>query len=125
MLDGPLYKENSATYGVKFSSPLNDLAHFHVVDQLPQDIMHILLEGVIPYELSLMLTNFITVEKYFKLELLNDRIACFAYSNNESKDKPSPIKPQLITTTGATMSQTCKFRIIVHRSLPIYCVIIL
>ena len=49
LLDGPLYRENSITYGIKFCSPLNELNNFHVVDQLPQDIMHILLEGVLPY----------------------------------------------------------------------------
>lgn len=52
LLDGPLSYEDSVTYGVNFYSPLNDLDTFHVVNQLPQDIMHILLEGVIPYELS-------------------------------------------------------------------------
>lgn len=108
LLDSPLSKEYSTTYGINFCSPLNDLAYFHVADQLPQDIMHILLEGVIPYELLLMLTSFITVDKYFKLDLLNDRIACFKYSNNEAKDKPSPIKPQVFTTSSSTISQTCE-----------------
>ena len=54
LLDGPLYKENSITYVIKFGSPLNELNNFHVVDQLPQDIMHVLLEGAIPYELELL-----------------------------------------------------------------------
>lgn len=79
--------------------------------------MHVLLEGVIPYELALMLTNFITVQKYFKLQRLNDRIACFAYSTHEAKDKPSPIKPQSLTNTGASLSQSCEFDIIILRSL--------
>lgn len=70
--------------------------------------MHILLEGVIPYELLLMLTSFITVDKYFKLELLNDRLTYFAYSNNEAKDRPTPIKPHVFTTSGSTISQTCE-----------------
>ena len=70
--------------------------------------MHVLLEGVIPYETALMLTDFITVQKYFKLELLNDRITCFAYSTHEAKDKPSPIKPQLLTSKGTTLSQSCE-----------------
>ena len=61
LLDGPLSYEDSATYGVNFYSPLNCLDNFHVVTQLPQDIMHILLEGVIPYELSFLLTYFIII----------------------------------------------------------------
>ena len=80
--------------------------------------MHVLLEGVIPYELALMLTDFISVQKYFKLDQLNDRIACFAYSTHEAKDKPSPIKPQLLTNAGTALSQSCELAIINILSLP-------
>ena len=92
LLDGPLSYEDSVTYGVNALSPLNDIDNFHVINQLPQDIMHVLLEGVIPYELVHMLTYFVVNRKYFKIDQLNDRITCFAYSNQEAKDKPSPIK---------------------------------
>ena len=69
--------------------------------------MHVLLEGVIPYELFLMLTNFISVQKYFSSGLLNDRISSFSYSTHEAKDKPSPIRPQIFTSVGGHLSQTC------------------
>lgn len=72
LLDGPLCAEDSVTYGVNYSSVLNDIDNFHVVDNLPQDIMHVLLEGVIPYELTLMLTDFIVNRKFFSCVLLND-----------------------------------------------------
>ena len=68
LLDNPLYKENSTTYGINYCSPLNEFKNFHVVDQLPQDVMHIMMEGVIPYEMLLMLNSFINVQKYFTLE---------------------------------------------------------
>lgn len=55
--------EFSTTYGINCRSPLNDISNFHVVNQLPQDIMHILLEGVVPYQMSLMLSRFITDNK--------------------------------------------------------------
>ena len=64
--------------------------NFHVVNQLPQDIMHVLLEGVIPYELTLMLTFFI-VNKCFTCAQLNDRIQSYEYSSSEANDKPSLI----------------------------------
>ena len=108
LLDGPLGNENSTTYGINHKSCLNDLDNFHVINQLPQDVMHVLLEGVIPYELSLMLYNFVTEEKYFTLDLLNDRIAYFSYTSQESKDKPSPIKPQVFTSAKATVTLSCK-----------------
>ena len=33
----------------------------------------------------------------------------FAYSNHEAKDKPSPIKAQVISSKGARLSQSCEF----------------
>lgn len=108
LLDGPLSYEDSITYGVNAPSPLNDIDNFHVINQLPQDIMHILMEGVIPYELVQMLTYFVVNKKYFTIDQLNDRIMCFAYSNQEAKDKPSPIKAQVISSKGASLSQSCE-----------------
>ena len=113
LLDGPLSKEDSITYGINFSSPLNLIDNFHVVDQLPQDIMHILLEGVVPYEMVHMLLSYITDEKFISIELLNDCIAYFSYSSNELKDKPSQIKWQTLSSnTGKNMNQSCMFMII-------------
>lgn len=108
LLDGPLSKENSVTYGVNFRSPLNSLKGFHVADNLPQDIMHVLFEGVLPYEIALMLRNFILVEKYFSLEALNHRISSFTYTDYEVKDKPTMIQYNLLTTTK-NVTQSCKF----------------
>ncbi len=100
--------EDSVTYGVNAVSPLNEIDNFHVVNQLPQDIMHILLEGVIPYELVQKLTCFVVNRKYFTIDQLNDRIACFAYSNKEANNKPSPIKAQVVSSRGARLSQSCE-----------------
>ena len=88
--------EDSITYGVNFESPLNELCYFHVANfQLPQDIMHLMLEGVVTYEMKLMLTEFIKNDGYFTLSFLNDRIVHFPYSFDEIADKPSPLKEQV------------------------------
>lgn len=54
--------------------------------------MHVMLEGVVPYEIKLMLTKFITNEHYFSVNVLNDRLDCFPYSPEEIADKPNPLK---------------------------------
>lgn len=54
-----------------------------------------------------MLYNFVTEEKYFTAQLLNDRIASFLYSTQEAKDKPSPIKPGVFLGK-ASVTQSCK-----------------
>ena len=66
------------------------MEYFHVANgQLPQDAMHILLEGVIPYSLKLMLKSFVNRKKYFSLDLLNEQIFCFNFSRTEFQDKPA------------------------------------
>ena len=86
--------EDSITYGINHRSPLNAIEHFHVANgQLPQDVMHVLLEGVLPLETKLMLNVFIFEEKYFSLQFLNERIQSFSYGREESRNKvPKPIE---------------------------------
>ena len=115
LLDGVLGSSDSITYGVTHKLPLNDLAFFHVCNnQLPQDMMHVLLEGVIPYELELLLHEFIAVQQYFELSTLNNRIVNFQYSICDSGDKPSKIKElsshkYAIHQSGIFMYVLCMF----------------
>ena len=111
MLDGPLFKEDSITYGINFLSPLNGPESFHVVDNMPMDIMHVLFEGVLPYEFSLMIRQFISDDKLFTLDELNGYMQCFAYSSLETKDKPSLIRSQVLT--GSNVAQSCEFKHVV------------
>lgn len=100
-MSGPLADADSVTYGVNCSSTLNDLAHFNVANnQLPQDVMHILLEGVLPYTMKLMLHSYVFTKKYITLDFLNDRITCFAFSRAEAKDKPCPLMARSLQPEG-------------------------
>ena len=46
LLGGTFGSDDSITYGLNYSSPLNDVKYFHVSNgQLPQDIMYTLFEG--------------------------------------------------------------------------------
>ena len=87
-LSGPLSSEDSTTYGIVDNSPLNEIEHFHIANfQMPQDVMHILLEGVLPLETRLMMNVFLE-EKLFTMEELNQRITYFSYGRIEAKSKP-------------------------------------
>ena len=55
LLNGPLSNEDSVTYGINYRSALNDIEFVHVINHLPQDIMNVLLEGVVPHEMQLMI----------------------------------------------------------------------
>lgn len=87
LLNGPLREYDSTMYGINYRSPLDDIPGFHAANnQLPQDIMHVLLEGVVPLELKLILQEF--VKKYFNVEFLNSRIDNFTYGTKEQRNKP-------------------------------------
>ena len=67
-------------YGVKRSCPPSEsLEHFHVVNGYPPDLLHDLLEGVVPAELALCLKALIS-KGYFSLEILNVAIKQFPYT---------------------------------------------
>ena len=70
LLNGPMAKENSITYGITCNSPLNQIDNFHVTNsQLPQDVMHVLLEGMLPLETKLMINSFLA-SGFFTLDTL-------------------------------------------------------
>ncbi len=88
-LSVPLASEHSTTNGINFRSPLNQIECFHVANnQIPQDIMHILFEGIIPLETKLMLGAFINDKNYFTTDILNDRVSNFTYGRVEATTKP-------------------------------------
>lgn len=89
LLNGPLGSAESVTYGINYSSPLNQIDGFHAAScQMPQDIMHVLFEGVLHMELQLMFKHYIYNEHYFSLDTLNARIENFAYGRTETRNKP-------------------------------------
>lgn len=89
MLNTPLGPYDSITYGINKASPLNKFENFHVANgQLPQDIMHVIYEGVLPLNIQLMLNKFIREDHFFTLDTLNSRIKSFPYGRYEAKNKP-------------------------------------
>ena len=80
---------DSVIYGVNSQSVLNKIPNFHVANgQMPQDLMHLLFEGVVPFEIKLMLKVFIYEKCYLDLDLLNSRLSSFVYGRSESRTKP-------------------------------------
>lgn len=78
-------------YGVKGGCVLTDgLEHFHVVRGYPPDILHDLLEGIVPVELSLCISDMIS-KKYFTIETLNHAMKTFEYAFHDKTDQPQPI----------------------------------
>ena len=81
--------ENGADHseGVKFNSPLNEIPRFHVTRCLPSCIGHDLFEGVVSYDLSLCLRQWISMG-VVTIEYLNFKLATTLLGHSESLDKP-------------------------------------
>ena len=115
LLSGPLREADSVTYGVNYESALNSLEHFHLADnRLPQDVMHILLEGVIPYTIKCTLRRFICENNYFTIDFLNERITCFPFSRSESRSKPTRLSSDSILHGDGGLRQTGSYIICMY-----------
>ena len=90
-LVGSSYAANSVEYGINHSSELDKIPHFSVAENLPHDIMHDLFEGVVPYEMKLLLIHLIGTKKCFTVATFNDRLRRFDYGYIERSDIPSEL----------------------------------
>lgn len=77
-------------FGLKRTCPLNSLQFFHTSENFAVDIMHDSLEGVVQYELKLLLRYF--VKDCISSDTLSERIQSFNYGYSERKNRPSGVK---------------------------------
>jgi len=76
-------------FGIRYESAFNQ-GSFHVVDRLPPDVMHDLLEGIVPLEMALVLHELIA-KKLVTLEHVNRVISSWPYGPLDKQNKPVPI----------------------------------
>ena len=79
-----------SAYGLKFESPLNSLNFFHTSAMLPPDIMHDLFEGVVPFELGLIINNLIS-KNYITLSQLNYKIKYSKFGFHDNENRPTEL----------------------------------
>lgn len=78
-------------YGVKRACVLlKNLRYFHVVRGYPPDILHDFLEGIVPFELAICISDLIK-KNYISLDMLNHAIKQFPYSFSDRVNKPHQI----------------------------------
>ena len=76
--------------GVKSVCPFNDLASFHCVKGFPPDILHDVMEGVIPEDL-LSIIRILSVKGWFTISQYNNTLERLGFTSHESGDKPYPV----------------------------------
>lgn len=103
--DRDVIASNVSNTGIKEPCMWNDLSSFNVTENLTVDIMHDLYEGICRYELGAILYAFIINEKFFSLQLLNERIKFCKYVVNET-NRPTLIKMEQIRKKYIIMSSS-------------------
>ncbi|KAK3927031.1 Dual specificity mitogen-activated protein kinase kinase 1 [Frankliniella fusca] len=86
----------STAYGVNSRSPLLELDYFDVTVSLPQDIMHLFLEGILSTGCRLILHDAVK-EKKLPITSVNNFLDNHDYGSFKS-DKPSKIKSEHLNT---------------------------
>ena len=86
-------------------SILTKLEHFDVTKQLPEDAMHVLLEGIVPLHIGLFL-NKVTSLKLMNLDALNGAVQSFPYQYFEISSKPSTIPKSAVLDQNLTGKQS-------------------
>jgi len=87
------YSDHLSTnlFGVQTGCEFNKLKYFNFLDSPTADIMHDLLEEVVPFEIKLVLQKLISLGA-FNLETVNLRILGHDFGYLEAKNRPSPIR---------------------------------
>ena len=87
------------TYGIRKKSHFNHLS-YHVVDGLPPDIMHDLLEGVVPFEIQLVLKSLIG-KGFFDLDLVNRTLHSWKYGPLDKRNQPVALTEEKVRRNAA------------------------
>ena len=113
LLSGPLRDHYSTTFGINRLSKLEEVPSFSVIQGLPHDIMHDLFEGVVPYELKLLLCHCVHA-KYFTVRKLNETIKEYDFGCNI----PVPIDPKVLGS-NSKIRQSASQMMTLSRELPL------
>ena len=108
----------SVQYGINRASELDQIPHFSVAQNLPHDIMHDLFEGVLPYEMKLLLT-FLVNAKYITISSLNDRIRWFDFGYIECSNKPTELDERSFKNSSQKIRQSASKMWLLSVALPL------
>ena len=114
LLSGALRVHYSKIYGINYMSVLEEAPGYSVIQGLPHDIMHDLYEGIVPYEMKVLLCYCIN-QKYFTIDELNGRMERFGFTDN----KPRPFDPSLVRNTSSKIRQSASQMMTLSQNLPL------
>ncbi|KAL2086106.1 hypothetical protein ACEWY4_017165 [Coilia grayii] len=105
--------ERATLYGVQARCPLNELDYFDVTQGFPPDVMHDILEGVMPLVVKLVLRE-AREEKHITLHEFNDKLKHMCFGKNDTQNRPVPITENHLrkSIVGSASQKWCLFRVL-------------
>ncbi len=100
------YAINSTQFGINGPSELDKIQYFSVTQNIPHDVMHDLLEGVVPLEMKLLLTYLVDDAKCFSIATLNDRLSQFDFGYSEKSDTPTEIDIRVVKNADTKIRES-------------------
>ena len=94
-------------YGINRKSILCEVPYFDMFHQTPPDVMHVLLEGVIPLTLQALIKHYLN-SKQTSLSTINNNIKNFLYGYMEASDKPNFIRDSDLHGSGSLNQDAAK-----------------
>lgn len=91
---------NSENFCIKFNSCFNALRYFHVCHGLPPCLGHDLFEGIVSYDLALILKYLVVKMDWFTYQHLNRSMAQFKFLANDANNKPNEVSPNAERLSG-------------------------
>jgi hypothetical protein len=108
----------SLIFGINRRSPLTDLRGFDICSGLIPDIMHDILEGVLPLEMKLLLKHFVCEKKLLTLSTIDWNFQVLNLGFTDS-DKPSLLSGILLNSSESTLRQHAMQMWTLGRFLPL------
>ena len=93
--------------GVKVDCVLNKIDGYHVTDNWSLDVMHIVLEGLVPLELGCILHGLCVVDKVFSFDTLNRELQLF-WGKITVEKTHKPLQLNKLTEPGQGLTPTMK-----------------
>lgn len=106
-------RERVALYGVQSRCPLSDLDYFDVTKTFPPDVMHDVLEGVVPLVMKLVIRE-AKKQKHITIPEFNDELKHLRFGKNDIENRPVPITAKSLRKciVGSASQKWCLFRLL-------------
>lgn len=111
----------SMAYGINQRSGARDFPYFNITNMVPEDIMHVLFEGVVIYKTRIVLRS-LFANGVFSLKQLNRVLEDFPYGYKHRECRQNIMPQKIFEDDTMTLKQSSSIMIVLIRFLSVFLV---